>query len=163
MLMLLRDPSLISGRRCLALAAPFSACARVTAEIYAKSKRLLISNTCVSTPFSTTRSECIKKIAKGAPRIISPTSTKSTTACWPGEPKQATYWQLYDHTARAIKKVNTRLRVGGPATAQAAWVDAFIEHCARNNVPLDFVSTHVYGNDRAQDVFGTNENIPRDK
>src|SRR2546421_3982145 len=82
---------------------------------------------------------------------------------WAGEPKQATYWQLYDHTARAIKKVNTRLRVGGPTTAQAAWVDVFIEHCARNNVPLDFVSTHVYGNDRSQDVFGTNENIPRDK
>src|SRR6184192_1455274 len=82
---------------------------------------------------------------------------------WAGEPKQATYWQLYDHTARAIKKVNTRLRVGGPTTAQAAWVDVFIEHCARNNVPLDFVSTHVYGNDRSQDVFGTNEDIPRDK
>src|SRR5207244_5545430 len=70
---------------------------------------------------------------------------------------------LYDHTARAIKKVNTRLRVGGPATAKAALVDDFIEHGARNNVPLDFVSTHVYGNDRAQDVFGTNKNIPRDK
>src|SRR5437868_3128197 len=82
---------------------------------------------------------------------------------WAGEPKQETYWQLYDHTARAIKKVNTRLRVGGPTTAQAAWVDVFIEHCAGNNVPLDFVSTHVYGNDRSQDVFGTNENIPRDK
>src|SRR6266446_6496568 len=82
---------------------------------------------------------------------------------WAGEPKQATYWQLYDHTARAIKKVNTRLRVGGPTTAQAAWVDVFIEHCAGNNVPLDFVSTHVYGNDRSQDVFGTNEDIPRDK
>ena len=36
---------------------------------------------------------------------------------WAGDPKQATYWQLYDHTARAIKKVNTRLRVGGPSTA----------------------------------------------
>jgi xylan 1,4-beta-xylosidase len=82
---------------------------------------------------------------------------------WAGEPKQATYWQLYDHTARAIKKVNTRLRVGGPATAQAAWVDALIEHCARNNIPVDFVSTHVYGNDRSQDVFGTNEDIPRNK
>src|SRR5206468_630300 len=79
------------------------------------------------------------------------------------EPKQATYWQLYDHTARAIKKVNTRLRVGGPTTAQAAWVYVFIEHGAGNNVPLDFVSTHVYGNDRSQDVFGTNEDIPRDK
>jgi xylan 1,4-beta-xylosidase len=82
---------------------------------------------------------------------------------WAGEPKQTTYWQLYDHTARAIKKVSARLRVGGPATAQAAWVDAFLKHCADNNVPVDFVSSHVYGNDRAEDVFGTNENIPRDK
>jgi xylan 1,4-beta-xylosidase len=82
---------------------------------------------------------------------------------WAGEPKQITYWELYDHTARAIKAVNPRLRIGGPATAQAAWVDAFIQHCAQNNVPLDFVSTHVYGNDRAQDVFGTDEDIPRDK
>jgi len=82
---------------------------------------------------------------------------------WAGEPKQATYWQLYDHTARAIKQVNSRLRVGGPATAQAAWVDAFIKHCAENKIPVDFVSSHVYGNDRAQDVFGTDENIPRDK
>src|SRR6202453_3577604 len=82
---------------------------------------------------------------------------------WAGDPKQATYWELYDHSARAIKSVNPRLRVGGPATAQAAWADAFIKHCAENNVPVDFVSTHVYGNDRAQDVFGTAENIPRDK
>src|SRR5438876_11039530 len=82
---------------------------------------------------------------------------------WAGEPKQATYWQLYDHTALAIKKVNTRLRVGGPATAQAAWVDAFIEHCARKNVTLDFVSPYVYGNDRPQDVLCTNDNILRDK
>jgi xylan 1,4-beta-xylosidase len=82
---------------------------------------------------------------------------------WAGAPKQVTYWQLYDHTAGAIKKGNARLRVGGPATAQAAWVDVFIKHCAENNVPLDFVSSHVYGNDRAQDVFGTNEEIPRNK
>jgi xylan 1,4-beta-xylosidase len=82
---------------------------------------------------------------------------------WTGEPKQATYWQLYDHTARSIKQVSPRLRVGGPATAQAAWADAFIRHCAENKVPVDFVSSHVYGNDRAQDVFGTDEKIPRDQ
>ena len=82
---------------------------------------------------------------------------------WAGDPKQATYWDLYDHTAHAIKSVNPRLRVGGPATAQAAWADAFIQHCAENKIPVDFVSTHVYGNDRAEDVFGTKENIPRDK
>jgi len=80
---------------------------------------------------------------------------------WVGDPKQATYFELYDHTARAIKSVSTRLRVGGPATAQAAWADAFIRHCADNKVPVDFVSSHVYGNDKAEDVFGTHEQIPR--
>src|SRR5271167_1786543 len=40
---------------------------------------------------------------------------------WAGDPKQATYWQLYDHTVRAIKSVDSHLRVGGPSTAQAAW------------------------------------------
>src|SRR5271169_2998276 len=40
---------------------------------------------------------------------------------WAGEPKQSTYWELYDHTATAIKKVSAKLRVGGPSTAQAAW------------------------------------------
>ena len=82
---------------------------------------------------------------------------------WTGEPKQATYWDLYDHSAHALKSVNPRLRIGGPATAQAAWADAFIAHCAQHHVPLDFVSSHVYGNDLAQDVFGTKEEIPRDK
>jgi xylan 1,4-beta-xylosidase len=80
---------------------------------------------------------------------------------WGGDPRQPTYWELYDHTARAIKAVNPRLRVGGPATAQAAWADAFIEHCNVGHIPVDFVSTHVYGNDKAQDVFRTNEEIPR--
>jgi xylan 1,4-beta-xylosidase len=80
---------------------------------------------------------------------------------WAGNPKQSTYFELYDHTARDIKQVSGRLRVGGPATAQAAWVADLIRHCAENHIPLDFVSTHVYGNDRAEDVFGTHEDIPR--
>lgn len=82
---------------------------------------------------------------------------------WVGEPKQATYFELYDHSAAAVKRVSPRLRIGGPATAQAAWADAFIQHCVEKHVPVDFVSTHVYGNDGAPDVFGTNENIPRDR
>ena len=80
---------------------------------------------------------------------------------WVGDPKEPTYYQLYDVSARALKDVNSRLRVGGPATAQAAWVDRFIRHCAENHIPVDFVSTHVYANDLSQDVFGTNESIPR--
>jgi xylan 1,4-beta-xylosidase len=82
---------------------------------------------------------------------------------WGGEPKQATYWELYDHTARALKGVNSRVRVGGPSTAQAAWADAFIQHCSENHVPVDFVSSHVYGNDKSEDIFGTHEDIPRDR
>lgn len=72
---------------------------------------------------------------------------------WVGSPKQSTYFTLYDHTARALKAVSPRLRVGGPATAQAAWVDAMIAHAAAGQVPLDFVSTHVYGDDVTADVF----------
>jgi xylan 1,4-beta-xylosidase len=80
---------------------------------------------------------------------------------WAGVPAQATYWTLYDHTARALKQVNSRLRVGGPSTAQAAWVSAFIRHTSDQQVPLDFVSTHVYANDTSKDVFGTHEYISR--
>jgi xylan 1,4-beta-xylosidase len=82
---------------------------------------------------------------------------------WAGQPKQSTYWTLYDHTARRLKAVDGRLRVGGPATAQAAWVAAFIRHCHEKSIPVDFVSTHVYGDDTAKDVFGTREHIPRNR
>jgi len=82
---------------------------------------------------------------------------------WGGQPKQSTYWELYDHTALAIKKVSSRLRVGGPATAQAAWADAFIAHSIEKKIPVNFVSTHVYGDDRSEDVFGVEGNIPRDQ
>jgi xylan 1,4-beta-xylosidase len=80
---------------------------------------------------------------------------------WDGDPKQQTYFDLYDVTANAIKKVDVKLRIGGPATAQAAWVADFIAHCTRGHVPFDFVSTHVYGNDSSQDVFGNGTPIAR--
>jgi xylan 1,4-beta-xylosidase len=82
---------------------------------------------------------------------------------WGGEPRQETYWELYDQTALTIKRISSRLRVGGPATAQAAWVDALIRHCTEKHIPLDFVSSHVYANDKAEDVFHTQEDIPRDQ
>ena len=78
---------------------------------------------------------------------------------WIGRPAQSTYFELYDHTARALKAVSERIRVGGPATAQAAWVGDMIAHATQNHVPLDFVSTHVYGNDTSRDVFGDDRKI----
>ena len=80
---------------------------------------------------------------------------------WTGEPKQATYFELYDHAARAIKRADPHLRVGGPATAQAAWIPDMIAHSTLVRAPLDFVSTHVYANDLSKDVFATDENINR--
>lgn len=82
---------------------------------------------------------------------------------WVGNPKQPTYFELYDHTARALKAASPLIKVGGPATAQAAWVGEFLAHCKKNGVPVDFASTHVYANDTAPDVFHTQEVIPRDK
>ncbi len=82
---------------------------------------------------------------------------------WTGVPKQATYFELYDHTARALKSVSPRLRVGGPATAAAQWVDAFLQHVASENVPIDFISSHGYGDDTVEDLFGTHEEIPMDQ
>ena len=75
---------------------------------------------------------------------------------WAGFPPQKTYWELYDHTAIALKAVDERLRIGGPSTAQAAWVGEFIRHCKENKIPFDFASTHVYGNELPlYNVFGT--------
>jgi len=68
--------------------------------------------------------------------------------------KQQAYFMMYDLAAHAVKSVNSKLPVGGPATAMAAWIPAFIEHCAVNNVPVDFVSTHIYPNDLPVNVFG---------
>jgi xylan 1,4-beta-xylosidase len=70
---------------------------------------------------------------------------------------------LYAHTARAVKGVSQRLRVGGPATAAAAWIPEVIKFTAGNKVPVDFISTHGYADDTVEDLFGTNEEIPMDE
>lgn len=82
---------------------------------------------------------------------------------WTGDPKLQTYFELYDHTARALKSVNSRLRVGGPATAAASWVPEFINHVAKNEIPADFVSTHGYADDTVSNLFHTHQKIPMDQ
>jgi xylan 1,4-beta-xylosidase len=82
---------------------------------------------------------------------------------WDGIPRQRSYFDLYAHTARDVKSVSDRLRVGGPATAAAAWIPDFLKFTSDNNVPVDFVSTHGYADDTVEDLFGTNEDIPMDE
>ena len=79
---------------------------------------------------------------------------------WAGDPKQATYFELYDHTARALKSVSPRLRVGGPSSSSAHWVPEFLNHVNERRVPIDFVSSHGYADDTVEDLFGTHEAIP---
>ncbi|MEO8405283.1 MAG: glycoside hydrolase [Chitinophagaceae bacterium] len=62
---------------------------------------------------------------------------------WTGS--QQDYFKLYSFTAKAVKSVNPDYRVGGPATAGAAWVPEMISYCSVNHIPIDFISTHTYG------------------
>ena len=48
--------------------------------------------------------------------------------------------------ARAIKSVDERLQVGGPSTAAAGWITDFLDFVLEEGAPLDFVTTHTYGN-----------------
>jgi xylan 1,4-beta-xylosidase len=64
-----------------------------------------------------------------------------------GSGKQEDYFELYRHSAQAIKSVDRSLRVGGPATADNAWVADFLTACEAKAMPVDFVTTHHYPTD----------------
>jgi len=64
-----------------------------------------------------------------------------------GSGKQDDYFALYRYTVEAIKSVDSELKVGGPATADNAWIDDFLKFCNSNGLPVDFISTHHYPTD----------------
>jgi xylan 1,4-beta-xylosidase len=58
----------------------------------------------------------------------------------------AEYLKLYKSAAEAVKSVSKEYRVGGPASASPyRFEEELPRYCAREHVPLDFVSTHAYG------------------
>lgn len=98
------------------------------------------------------------------------------------EGTRSDYFQLYKVSAEAIKAVDSRLRVGGPATSnfiadhrhdgevldntksvfydqehinmqqwKGVWIEDFLKFCARENLPVDFISCHAYPTDYALD------------
>jgi len=73
---------------------------------------------------------------------------------WAGTMQE--YFLLYKHAALAIKRVDDKLTVGGPATAIDAWIPEFKDYCIKNSIPLDFISTHHYPTDAA---FGLGLNM----
>lgn len=82
---------------------------------------------------------------------------------WGGIPRQQSYFELYAHTARDLKSVSPRLRVGGPATAAASWIPEFLSYAAAHHVPVDFVSTHAYADDTVQNLFHNDHPVPMDE
>ncbi|KQW82274.1 beta-xylosidase [Brevundimonas sp. Root1279] len=65
---------------------------------------------------------------------------------WEGA-DQAAYFEYYGRTVRTIKAIDPALRVGGPSTAGADWVPAFLAYADANDLPVDFITTHTYGVD----------------
>ncbi len=63
---------------------------------------------------------------------------------WEGADQRA-YFALYDLTANTIKAIDPALKIGGPATAGAAWIPEFLAHVKESGSGIDFVSTHTYG------------------
>ena len=82
------------------------------------------------------------------------------------------YFQMYEATARALKAVSPRLRVGGPATSEdminvsattpafgTSWVGNFTQYCKANKVPYDFVSNHNYAGCGEPGTIGNVSNL----
>lgn len=64
---------------------------------------------------------------------------------WAGTMEE--YFKLYDTSANAVKKVDPRIQVGGPAICgieTEKWLRSFFEHCIHNKSPLDFITRHCY-------------------
>ena len=62
------------------------------------------------------------------------------------EDKKAAYFELYRVAVKAIKDTLPSIKVGGPATQgdDVDWLTYLSENCTEQNVPLDFISHHLY-------------------
>lgn len=57
------------------------------------------------------------------------------------------YFRLFKETFYAVKEVDKRFRVGGPAVCGGTdeiWIKAFLEYCRDNHIQPDFVTRHHY-------------------
>lgn len=57
------------------------------------------------------------------------------------------YFKLFHESFVAIKEVDQRFRVGGPAVCGGSdelWIREFVSYCNENNLPVDFVTRHHY-------------------
>ena len=83
-----------------------------------------------------------RRCAAGVSRF----GTSPTSRSFGAEPAKE-YLHLYEVTARAVKAVDTGLMVGGPASAAVDGSTTCWPHAVETGAPIDFLSTHTYGNE----------------
>ncbi len=57
------------------------------------------------------------------------------------------YFRLFKETFYAVKAVDSRFRVGGPAVCggtDEVWISAFMDFVSKEKIPVDFVTRHHY-------------------
>ena len=62
---------------------------------------------------------------------------------------QEDYHFLYKNTANTIKSISSNLKVGGPSITHdsiliGSWLEDFLDFIVEENIPLDFVSVHIF-------------------
>lgn len=58
---------------------------------------------------------------------------------------KAQFFDLFEITAKHLKKCFPHLKIGGPALAyKEDWADDFLKEMHKRNVPIDFFSWHIY-------------------
>lgn len=65
------------------------------------------------------------------------------------------YFKLFHRTFNAVKEVDERFRVGGPAVCGGSdekWIRAFLEYCRDNGLTPDFVTRHHYTTEQPEEV-----------
>lgn len=65
------------------------------------------------------------------------------------------YFKLFTESFYAVKSVDERFRVGGPAVCGGSdekWITAFMNYCADKKIPVDFVTRHHYTTELPENV-----------
>ncbi|EOD20698.1 hypothetical protein EMIHUDRAFT_75189 [Emiliania huxleyi CCMP1516] len=76
-----------------------------------------------------------------------------------GVPFPEPYMRLYNASARGLKSVSPRLRVGGPATMALEEVEPFVAACRASSTPVDFVSSHLLAGCSAHKVLSASDAV----
>ena len=101
------------------------------------------------------------RLVKATLRHLAQRYGEEEVSAWPcevwNEPNLPGFWEnadrskylhLYKVTAKAVKEALPNMRVGGPAICggdtSLGWIEAFLDFCRDEQLPLDFVTRHAY-------------------